>query len=235
MIRIYIEKDIINNKLIEIEKKQFHYLKNVMRIGENDIFFVFNGRDGEYSAKLNGKLIEPIEKLRENEGFGCDIWLLFAPVKKDNTDFIIQKGTELGVSLFQPIQTEYTNTSRTNREKMCLNAIEATEQCRRLLIPQVEDIKKLNDTLKSFPPDRVLYFLDEDMSGISPKSIYEQSENKKVAFLIGPEGGFSKKEREFIKSYPFVKVISLKGSILRAETAVVSAISSWHTVCGEWS
>ncbi len=234
MIRIYINQTIIENNVIEIDKKQQHYLLNVMRLKSGDELLIFNNENGEWSAKIDGKKVLPVKKLRENERFGSDIWLLFAPVKKDNTDYIIQKATELGISLFQPVQTDYTNFPRVNIDKIRLNAIEAVEQCRRIMIPQVNTTVKLNEVLKNFPTDRILYFLDENMSGASPKEVFETTLSEKIAFLIGPEGGFSEKEREEIKKYSFTKAISLKGSILRAETAVVAAISSWHTVCGDW-
>ncbi len=235
MIRIYIKQELFDNKELILEKPQYHYLSKVMRLDNNETFYVFNENNGEWLASLKGKTALILEKVKDNEVSLNDVWLLFAPVKKDNTDFIIQKGTELGVSLFQPVKTEFTNTSKVNRDKMYLNAIEATEQCRRTIVPTVNDIVNIKDMLNSFPKDRVLYFLDEKMLGNTPYEVFSSNSSKKVAFLIGPEGGFSKREQELIRDYNFVESISLPHSILRAETAALSIISAWNTVKGEWA
>ncbi len=234
MIRVYIDNPVQENALLNVDKKINHYLSNVMRLKPSDTFLIFNSKDGEWSAKLEGKSVRVLEKIRDDLPKYDDVWLLFAPVKKDNVDYIIQKGTELGVSNFYPVQTDYTNIPRINKDKLLLNAIEATEQCRRIKVPYVHDIRRLNEFLATFPTDRTLFFLDESGEGNTPINIFSKEDNKNIAFLIGPEGGFSEKEKSLIKSYAFAKSISLKGSILRAETAVVAAISAWNALKGEW-
>jgi 16S rRNA (uracil1498-N3)-methyltransferase len=238
-IRLYVKDNIAKSELIDIDFQQVHYLRNVMRQTAGQQVSIFNGRDGMWRAEIveisrNSGVLTPVEKLIEQESVQ-DIWLLFSPVKRTRTDMIIEKATELGVKEIHPILTKYTILKRVSVDKFESTAIEAAEQSRRLSIPKIYDIKSLKDTLSVWDTNRNLYYLDfSDKSVPIAKSLLNEEKGKPCAFIIGPEGGFAPEDRELFESYDFCKPISVGPRILRAETAVISAIACWQSICGDW-
>ncbi|MGY9003987.1 MAG: 16S rRNA (uracil(1498)-N(3))-methyltransferase, partial [Rhodospirillales bacterium] len=153
-----------------------------------------------------------------------DIWLLFAPIKKDRTDFIIEKATELGVSKIMPVITEHTQIARVNIERLQATAIEATEQSRRLTVPEFEAAQQLQNALNNWPSSRRLIYLDETGNGQALARVL-QDKTDDLAFVIGPEGGFSPSELDAMDKLTFSVGADLGPRILRAETAVVAALA----------
>ena len=146
-----------------------------------------------------------IEKVRDPEIVN-DIWVIFAPVKKNATDLIIQKSTELGVSKIIPILTERTIARRVNLKRMEEIAIEASEQSERVTIPEISPIHTLQEIISSWSSKRKIFYGDETIRN-NLNEIGNQ--NKLVrgssgAILIGPEGGFSLEEINFLKTKKFV-------------------------------
>ena len=238
-IRLYVDKKISEKQEVELSETQRHYLQNVMRLSIGDIIRIFDGISGEYDAGievLNKKtcFLQVKEKIKEYVS-SPDIWLIFAPVKKEQTDFIIEKSVELGVSKLIPIITDYGISQKINKERYKSRAIEAAEQCRRLDVPQVEDIKSLSDIINNWPQDRDLFFMDESGVGNDIFSVFSQDKrNSKAAILIGPEGGFSPQEMDILHNNAFAISVSMGHRILRAETAAVSALSCWQAMTGDW-
>lgn len=222
------------------ETAQTHYLLNVLRLNVGDEIKVFDGQSGEYLAKIseaNKKncVISIGEKLRNMES-GPDLWLMFAPVKKDKTDFIIAGATELGVSKIMPVITRRTISERVKKERFEAQAVEAAEQCRRLDIPEIAQTQQLENILKNWPKNRVLYFMDESGQGENAaKAFGSASPLSAAAILVGPEGGFSEEELQQLRGLPFAKGVSLGKRILRAETAVMASLSCWQSLCGDWN
>ena len=162
-----------------------------------------------------------------------DLWLIFAPIKSYRMNITIQKATELGISRFIPILTEYTNQSKINFKNFELNMIEASEQSERLSIPTLEKTIKLDDLVENFPSDRGLVFCDEgneNLPTIYKALINETKKYKKWSVIIGPEGGFSEKERTTISSLSSCISVSLGKRILRSDTATTAAIFSIQSV-----
>lgn len=237
IIRIYMTENLAIGKIVPLSEKQCNYLANVLRLKINDTFFVFDGKNGEFEAKicqLNHKkgAIEVVQKVK-NFYQSPDVWLLFAPLKKDCTDMVIQKATELGVRKIYPIITEYTNSEKVRIDRFVAQSIEASEQSRRLDIPQIEETLSLEKILQNWPEDRKLFFLNEKGEGQNICEVMQKNAGKS-AILVGPEGGFSEKECEKLLSYDFVCPIFLGKRILRAETAVISALSCWQAINGDW-
>ena len=159
--------------------------------------------------------------------------MLFAPVKKDQTDFIIQKATELGAAKIMPVITARTIADKVKKERFMAQSIEAAEQCRRVDLPIIADAEPLNKVLKNWDKERILYFMDE--TGQSPCAAKAfLPHNPKAALLIGPEGGFSAAELNALRALPFAQGAVLGKRILRAETAVAAALSVWQSVAGDW-
>ncbi len=241
--RVYINKK-ISNGFIELDEPQTHYIKNVMRLKIGEKFNIFNENQGEWLVELSkfNKKISTVKVLKELglKDLPSDIWILFAPVKKHRVDFIAQKVTELGARLIWPVNTERTQYKTIKKSKILSNAIEAAEQCGLTFIPKVNDLENLEDIIDSWNkinPDRTLIFCDEK-SYNNPKKQLEDLKNdgksNKWAILIGPEGGFSDKERQKINEVKNLNVVSLGPRILRSDTAIVSALSLFHSILGDW-
>lgn len=217
---------------------QSHYLLNVLRLKIGDEIKVFDGQNGEYVGKIvslskKNCTVKILQKVRDMK-YCPDLWLLFAPVKKDKTDFIIAGATELGVSKIIPTLTKRTITERIKTERYEAQVIEACEQCRRLDIPQISDPQSLEKILETWSQDRILYFMDETGNGGDIQTVFKNASTAKAAILVGPEGGFSDEELQLLRQKNFAKAVSLGERILRAETAVHAALSCWQAICGDW-
>lgn len=236
-IRMYVNQPLQSGMTVSCSAEQAHYLTNVLRLQLDDEVFVFNGQDGEFKAaitqvsKKNCTL--QIKELFLPFAASPDVWLLFALLKKDNTDLVVVKATELGASRLCPVITEFTNTVNVRQQRLNLLATEAAEQSRRQDVPQVDEPIELKTLLTDWPQNRTLFYLDETGQG---KPVMQALQNASVpaAFLIGPEGGFSQKELEILKNCPYTVSVTLGKRILRAETAALAALACWQAMCGDW-
>lgn len=235
--RLFVDQPLHAQQAVSLPDAQSKYLLRVMRLSEGAQVRVFNGADGEWRCRLSidrkTALLTPEIQIREQSA-GPDLTLLFAPIKKARTDFIVEKATELGVSCIQPVITDYTQSQRVRTDRMHLLAIEAAEQTERMDLPEIQDAAALMQTLASWDRDTPLIFCDEGGDAAPLAARANQLANKPAGLLIGPEGGFSPKERERLRALEFVIPITLGPRILRAETAVVSALTLWQSVVGDW-
>jgi len=238
-IRLYYPGKLSLKNPIKLENNQVHYLINVMRKKLDDSILVFNSVNGEFLGNIleiykNTIIIDIIKKTREVK-IENDIWLLFAPVKKSPTEYIVQKGTELGVSKIIPIITERTITKKLNLKRMQDIAIESSEQSERITIPKVCNLTKLKDLITNWNNERIIFFCDETIRKNKANKIDFQNLSTKPfgAILVGPEGGFSTNEINYLKEKRFIRPIDLGPRILRADTAVISALSLWHFLNGD--
>lgn len=236
-IRLYVEANLSATAEVLLNDKQAHYLTNVMKLANEDEVLAFNNCQGEFLCALQNKskktfYLKVLSQTRPYEQ--CpDIWLLFAPVKKDQTDFIIQKATELGVAKIIPVITTHTISDKVKTERFIAQSIEAAEQCRRVDLPEVSEAQDLKKVLRHWDKERILYFMDETRQAQPANKVFD-AKTPKAAILVGPEGGFSEEELNFLRSLPFAKGAALGKRILRAETAVAAALSVWQTLVGDW-
>jgi len=236
-IRLCVTQDLVQGQTIPLSRDQAHYLFGVMRLKAGAHLLLFNGRDGEYLAEVmqadkRKGVLECLEKTKDLQ-MPPDVWLLFAPIKKARTAFIVEKAAELGAARICPVQTRFTNAERIRQDRLQAHALEAAEQCGGTYVPQVDDLQRLDTLLDDWPADRQLVFCDEALVGAS-QVLQAQSDVKKWAILIGPEGGFSDEERDKLSSLPFVTKISLGPRILRADTAAIAALTLWQSSLGDW-
>ena len=238
-IRLYFPGKLSLEYPVKLENKQVHYLINVMRKKIDDSILVFNSVNGEYLAKIseiykNTIIVDIIKKIRDVK-IENDIWLLFAPIKKSPTEYIVQKATELGVSKIIPVITERTITKNLNLKRMQNIAIESSEQCERITIPEVCAVKKLRDLIPNWDNDRIIFFCDETIRNDDVVKIDFQNLSTKSfgAILVGPEGGFSTNETNYLTEKKFIRPIDLGPRILRSDTAVIAALSLWHHLKGD--
>lgn len=237
-IRLFVESALSSGCVLELQQTQTHYLKNVMRLQPSDKIIVFNGQDGEWQAVLSeiGKKSSSVvvEKQLRPQKEEPDIWLIFALVKRDATDAIIRKSTELGVAQILPVFTERTDVKGYNRERMHKIAIEAAEQCERLTCPVTNEAVELHELLESWDKERKIIICDESGSGEPIGKALTKQQKAKWALLIGPEGGFSDSELAMLRKLPYVLPVGLGPRILRADTAASAALACWQEHLGDW-
>jgi 16S rRNA (uracil1498-N3)-methyltransferase len=237
-IRLYVDHPLGAAQTVALSRDQAHYLFGVMRLGPGAEVALFNGRDGEWRARVT-------EAQKRGGVLACeaqaaplqtppDLWLLFAPIKKARTDFIVEKAAEMGAARICPVQTEFTNAERIRRDRLQAHAIEAAEQCGGTFVPEVAELQRLPDLLSAWPEDRHLIFADEALVG-AREALAAAPAARAWAILIGPEGGFSEAERSRLRTLPFVTPISLGPRILRADTAAVAALTLWQSTRGDWT
>jgi 16S rRNA (uracil1498-N3)-methyltransferase len=223
-IRLYVDRPLAAGTTIEATAAQAHYLGTVMRRGSGDGVRLFNGRDGEFGARIEAIrrdratfLVEHSLRAQVPEP---DLWLAFALLKRDATDIVVQKATELGVAALLPVITERTNAHRVNEARLAAIAIEAAEQCERLTVPRLHPPRSLMALSGDWDPSRWIFMAGERTAApaIGPA-------RGPAALLVGPEGGFTPAELEAMRTHPFVTVVSLGSRILRAETACIAGLA----------
>ena len=227
-IRLYFSDKIQSDLVAHLQKEQSHYLKDVMRLKAGDTFSVFNS-EGEWSAcvqnyEKKSTKIKILEKVRDKKN-EQNIWLAFTPIKQNPLNFIIQKGTELGVQKFIPILSERSAVKDINVERIKKVIIESAEQSNRISVPEITKLENLKNFLISFPKKGCLVFCDINCDKSDLKNILSKKDIGPICILIGPEGDFSENERKLIIDLKQSKPISLAKNILRAETAAVAAVT----------
>ena len=232
-VRLFLKNKLSVGSFITLSDDQAKYLFKVMRLNIGQSISVIDGNTGEYLAKIIEKNVRSgkLQIVKKSKGvlLPPDLWLLFAPLKKTRTEFIIEKATELGVQRIIPVITARTVLSGLRIPRLKTIMIEALEQCGGTYLPTLSEPVKLDDALSTWPEERQLIFCDETLSEIQNVDPFNTFEKKHSAgILIGPEGGFSSIEGQAIRRIKNVLSISLGPRILRADTAAVSAISIWQ-------
>jgi 16S rRNA (uracil1498-N3)-methyltransferase len=238
MQRLFVDDALAADQPFEASKDHFHYLTNVLRMGEDDAVLLFNGRDGEWRATLSFPtrkrlVLTPVEQTRLQPA-PCDLHYLFAPLKVGRLDYLVQKAVEMGAGVLQPVMTQHVQGKITNLERLEANAVEAAEQCGILAIPRVAAPRKLDDLISDWPRDRRIIFCDEGHGSQNPLAVLRDIKERKLALLVGPEGGFSDEERRLLRGLDFVTPIPLGPRILRADTAAVAAMAVIQATIGDW-
>lgn len=240
-VRVFVDSSLENQKNVTLGKEKSHYLVSVMRFRAGDRLYVFDGVSGEYEAEIfnaskSDCSLNILSKVREFHK--CpDVILCYAPVKNVKSEFIIQKATELGVGVVQPMITQNTIKTGANIERYKLVAEEAAEQCERLDVPEINEIIELKKLLPKLNDYNVM-FCDESGQGAPFSQLNSRNSTlatQKWAILIGPEGGFSKTEIEQIYKLKNVYGVGLGPRILRADTAIIAALALWQNYFGDFN
>ena len=227
-IRLYFPDQIQSDLSSHLTDEQTHYVKDVMRLKIGDKISIFNAL-GEWKAIIesyekNRAKIKILEKVR-NKDNEKNIWLAFSPIKQSPMNFVIQKGTELGVQKFIPILSERTIVREINVERIKKIIVESSEQSNRISVPEIKKLESLKSFLSMFPQNGYLIFCYINSSKKNLKNILEKKIDGPICVLIGPEGDFSENERKMIIDHNQTHPISLAKNILKAETAALSAIT----------
>ena len=235
-IRLFIDHPLAEGQAVPLNPDQAHYLAAVMRQTPGDEILVFNGRDGEWLARIeriakrNGDLLALRPTAPQLDP--PDLWLVFAPIKKARTDFIVEKAAEMGAARILPVQTDHTNSERIRQDRLQAHAVEAAEQCGGTFVPEVGDLLALSRLLDGWDPGRRILWADEALAG--PSETLQGLPRGPWAILIGPEGGWSESERKRLLAMECVTRISLGPRILRADTAAVASLALWQATLGDW-
>lgn len=235
-VRLFIDHPLASGQAVPLNGDQAHYLSGVMRLPKGTVIEVFNGQDGAWDAEIvaaskrGGELAITAQVAPQRDP--PDLWLIFAPIKKARTDFIVEKAAELGAARILPVQTDFTNSERIRQDRLQAHAVEAAEQCGGTFVPEVADLVSLSKLLDGWDGDRRILWADE--SRVGPADALAGLARGKWAVLIGPEGGFSPAERKRLRGATFVTPISLGPRILRADTAAVAALALFQAHLGDW-
>ncbi|MBU6298014.1 MAG: 16S rRNA (uracil(1498)-N(3))-methyltransferase [Alphaproteobacteria bacterium] len=237
-VRLYVKAALGEGARVAPDDGQAHYLLHVMRARAGDRVSLFNGRDGEWLARIaetakRGCTLE-CECRTAPQTEVPDLWLVFAPIKKTPADYLTQKATELGVRALQPVVTRRTIVQRVNLERMHANAVEAAEQSERLSVPEVREPQSFDKLLAAWPSERRILFCDEAGEAPPIAEALAAAPSGPWAIFTGPEGGFDPVERTALRAQPVVTAVSLGKRILRADTAALSALSIWQAIKGDW-
>ena len=223
-IRLYVPAALFPGATVALSPGQAHYLGHVMRLAPGAEILLFNGQDGEWRAGLASltrkAAVAEARAQTETPAPEPDCWLCFALLKRQKTDLAVEKATELGVAVIQPVLTARTQGDHVNLGRLRAIAIEAAEQCGRLAVPEIRPPLPLPSLLAAWDPARRLHVADERRSApvLQPAA-------GPCALLVGPEGGFAAAELDAMAAYPFVTRVSLGRRILRAETAAIAGLA----------
>lgn len=237
--RLFVDAALNEGARIELERNQSNYLGNVLRLSAGESILVFNGRDGEWQAQIDGRKrpdgLTIVARTRPQDRLP-DIAYVFAPLKHARLDYMVQKAVEMGASALQPVLTRHTQVSRVNVERMRANVIEAAEQCGILSLAEVVEPIALDRFLERRESSRLLVFCDEAADIENPIEALRQglSAVAGIDVVIGPEGGFAEEERALLLRQPRTLRLSLGPRILRADTAGVAALALVQAALGDW-
>ena len=223
-IRLFVTAPLTTGSAVETTAQQAHYLGAVMRRRAGDPVRLFNGLDGEWLTHIEAihrdRARLGVDRLLREQVPEPDVWLAFALLKRDATDLVVQKATELGVATIRPVITARTNSGRVNLARLVAIAVEAAEQSERLTVPELHQPEPLPALLASWPTGRRLIVAVERIQAPEIPSL-----TGPAALLVGPEGGFDPAELETLRAQPFVIARSLGPRILRAETACIAGLT----------
>jgi 16S rRNA (uracil1498-N3)-methyltransferase len=229
--RLFIRSPLTEGATVELDSSQANYLGNVLRLGPGAELLVFEGSSGEWLAHIaeaaKKRMTLSVERRTREPETIPDVWLAFAPVKRAQTDWLVEKATELGAARLIPVITQRTIAERVKLERLEAIAIEAAEQCGRTRLPEIAQPMPLKAVLGL---DRTLYFADE----VGGEPAADAFRPGAALILVGPEGGFTDDERAAIRAAPHAIPVSLGPRILRAETAALAALAVYMAVAGDW-
>ena len=235
--RLFVDQSLQPRAEITLTAEQAHYLGSVLRLQVGAAVSIFNGRDGEFLSHVSEiakkKMLLRIEAQTSAPKLPSDIDYLFAPLKHQRLDYLVQKATELGARRLRPIITARTIAERVNLDRMRANVIEAAEQCELVFVPEVLEPVSLNAALRDWDAKRALIYCDEEAAQGDPLAALARLQVP-AAILVGPEGGFTPEERAQLKALPFVTAVSLGPRIMRADTAAVAILALVQAVLGDW-
>lgn len=232
----YFAKDKVNNKIILLDS-DIHHIKKVMRMNINDNIEVIYDKKLYLCKIIDNYDIEIVNEINEDNELNVDVTVAIGMVKEQKFDLILQKLTELGVKEIIPLAMERSiiklDKAKIDKKVERWNSIckEASEQSKRNIIPKVSLPMTLNELVK-LNYDKKLVCSVKQKDNFINKYLQFKDEYVKMIIVIGPEGGVSDKEEEFLNNNDFISV-SLGSRVLRVETAAIYVASVINYSCME--
>lgn len=227
--RYYIDQDLHQGNHVSLEDQEFRHLAQVMRTKSGETIELVNGKGVLADATVDqiGKkhAIVHVESIQKQSGPTTPVVLAQAIPRINRLDFILEKGTELGMTelwLFPGKLSERKDLTEHQLERMRGLAIAAMKQCGRLWLPQIV-VKPPLKEWKSL--DLLSYF--GDLSSEAPlfsKVLAGSPLEKGILFFTGPESGFEEDEEQKLRELG-AKGVKLHSNILRTDTASIAALS----------
>jgi 16S rRNA (uracil1498-N3)-methyltransferase len=236
--RLYVDAPLAAGAAIALDSARGHYLRNVLRREKGASVLLFNGRDGEWLAEIeelakSGTLLS-VQRQTVAQRMGPDLWLVFAPLKRERIDLLAEKATELGCRRLQPIFTQHTAVTRVNVERLAAHVMEAAEQTERLDLPAVAEPRRLSEILESWPAERrIILCAEAGAAAPIAEALAGLPREVPYAVMTGPEGGFASSELDHLRKLPFVTPVGLGPRVLRADTAAIAALACWQALLGD--
>jgi 16S rRNA (uracil1498-N3)-methyltransferase len=238
--RLFLDAPLAAGAELPAAPGQSHYLGAVLRRAAGDPIRLFNGRDGEWAARIatlrKDRASFVVERRLRPQAAEPDIRLVLAAIKRDAMDWVAEKATELGAALIQPVLTRRTVADRVNIARLAAIAREAAEQCERLTVPRFAEAAPLHAVLDAW--DALVPLFAGDARGGSPplaRVVAAKGLRPPFGWLVGPEGGFAAAELDDLHRRPFVSTVALGPRILRAETAAVAGLAALQALAGDWT
>jgi 16S rRNA (uracil1498-N3)-methyltransferase len=231
--RLYLEAELAGpDSRIELSSDQVHFLGRVLRLEAGRELALFNGRDGEWRARIGelGKRagwLELVALERPQPPKVRGPVLVMPMIRKQRLETLLEKVTELGVAVIQPVLTDYANAREGNMDRWHRIMVEAAEQCERLTLPEVLPQRPLSEVLAGW--DVTMPLLYGALSGRETPTIAAVlagvGQASASALLVGPEGGLSQAELDALGNLPFAHPVLLGPHVLRAETAAIAGLA----------
>ncbi|HEY8443661.1 MAG TPA: RsmE family RNA methyltransferase [Clostridia bacterium] len=221
-----------DDDIIILKDQEHHHLANVLRLqtGEQVAVCFNDGYDNIceiIEIKKNHAVLKRLSREKNQNEASVDLTLFQAAPKGDKLDLIVQKSVELGVNRIVPFLSQFTQVKEHSVKTERLNkiALEAAKQCGRALAPEVEQPKKFSEILPRLKEYDFVLMPYELETQVDIKTALATAQNpRKIAVIIGSEGGFCQEEVELAREYN-AQVVTLGNRILRAETAAISVVS----------
>lgn len=237
--RLCVEGPLAADSPLALSTDQAHYLRHVLRLGPGAPVLLFNGRDGEWRAVLDSldkaRATARPETRTRPQAEDPGPWLLFAPLKKDAMDVLVQKAVELGCGALWPVFTRRSQTQRVRTDRLAAQVREAAEQCERLTLPEVHEARPLERALSAWPAERRLIVLAERRDAPPLAEALGATTGPPPGLLVGPEGGLDDLDLDLVSALipswsPRSDTADLGPRILRAETAALAALAVWQAL-----
>lgn len=224
--RVFVSQVLANGVSVAINGQKAHHLKNVLRIKPRAHLRLFN-QHGEwlgevYSSSKSEVAVQVLEKLREADVLSAGVAVAFAPTK--HSSLMLEKATEIGADEFFPVLTRRTVCRHFSHARMQACIDSAVTQSERLSVPVLHELTSLDAWCASMSAKQIV-FCDEMANEDQGIAHAKLDKSQQVHLLVGPEGGFAEEERAQLLSMCNVVPVRLGRNILRAETAVIAAIS----------
>lgn len=236
--RLYMAQLPAAGERLELTSGQAHHLRSVLRLGPGAVVAAFNATEGEWLCRIDdagrNRTWLIVERRLRPAGPEGDLWLLFAPIKRARLEWLVEKATELGVSVLMPVWTRHTQVERLNLDRLQAHAVAAAEQTERLSVPELRAPVALDAVLAEWPAARRLIVCDETGGGEPIADALQRLDFGASALLTGPEGGFAENELDCLSTLPFVTRVGLGPRVLRADTAALAALSVFQAIAGDW-